>query len=108
MSLLGRAPQLLDGGLGPRTKSATRPIVATDTNIHDARPIHTHTRAKLSIAPACAVTPTAKLHAAYMPSGNTVDHRRSSNSRRGHRTSASNSTKSHSIVKAQSPMAMSL
>ena len=55
-----------------------------------------------------AATPTAKLHAAYIPSGKTVDHRRGSYSSRGHRASTSSNTKSHSIVRTQSPRAMSL
>ncbi len=44
-----------------------------DVTTHDARPIHTHARAKLRIAPACATTPTAKLHAAYIPESATAN-----------------------------------
>jgi hypothetical protein len=45
---------------------------------HTARPAHTQTRAKSVIAGAPAAAPTMKLHAAYMPTGNTVDQRRTS------------------------------
>jgi hypothetical protein len=61
-----------------------RPIVAIKTIAHDASPTHTHTRAKLVIAPAWARTPTAKLQTAYIPSGNTVDHRAGPIESRGH------------------------
>jgi hypothetical protein len=49
--------------------------VATNTTAHAANPIHTHTRAKLVIAPAWATVPTAKLLAEHIPRGNTVDQR---------------------------------
>ena len=84
-----------------------RPIMAAKTIAHDASPTHTHRRAKLVIALAWAIAPTAKLLAAYIPSGNTVDHRAGPTESRGHRTSAISSTRSHSIIRTQSPMAMS-
>ena len=43
----------------------------TNTTAQTASATHTHTRAKLVIAPAWTLVPTTKLQAAYMPTGNT-------------------------------------
>src|SRR5450755_4810706 len=65
------------GCLPPRTCTPPRSIAA-NTISHTTSATHTQARAKLVIALAWAAWPTAKLHAAYMPTGNTVDQRRTS------------------------------
>jgi hypothetical protein len=55
-----------------------RRIMARSTTAQTASATHTYTGAKLLIALACATVPTTKLQAAYMPTGKTVDQRRTS------------------------------
>ena len=60
-----------------RQTSARRSIAAKVTT-QTATPTHTHSRAKPLIAATWATSPTMKPHAAYIPTGNTLDQRRTS------------------------------
>jgi len=52
--------------------------MALNTTSQTTNATHTHPLAKpLTIEP-CVASPTTKLHAAYMPTGKTVDQRRTS------------------------------
>ena len=79
-SLAGR--ELLEAPGAERRVLAAGELLAAAEHRHETRratratPAHTQTRAKSVIAGAVATAPTTKLHAAYMPTGNTVDQRR--------------------------------
>jgi hypothetical protein len=52
--------------------------MAANTAAHKTTATHTQTKPKLVIAPAWARLPTTMLQAAYIPTGKTVDQRRTS------------------------------
>src|SRR5579875_1382435 len=71
----GRAWRAQPAGTGP-SSSGTRAAIDARTTAHTATATHTHTRAKSTIPRVLVSSPTMKLQAAYIPTGNTVDQRR--------------------------------
>ena len=59
-----------------RTARAIDLSIAANANAQAAAATHTHPRAKSAIPGTPAALATLKLHAAYIPSGNTVAQRR--------------------------------
>src|SRR3954469_911785 len=87
------------------TRRRPRPTHAAATSVHTAPATQTQARAKARIAGRAAAWPTAKLIAAYMPSGKTVLQRRASKPARGARSSPATSTGSHAIARSHSTSA---